>query len=248
MKLFLNQQIQYYKQSVGSIDLFQAEKQKTLTEEQKKEFVEVFYHIRGYLYQFLWYLGCQTKNTIKREMILKNFMEEFDHDQLYVRFAKSFDLDYVNEIIYESKNLDFVKNFNKGHVKFIFENDNISTWTLFSVYESLDNTDYNNLGILARTIAPENTDFGFFDVHTNAKHFEFLEESFLELWYKDQYKVMQSTQFVLLHQLQMWQNLSDHIFGLNPYINNTKNQYYKNQQLENLVNNRFPNTVKNLSV
>jgi hypothetical protein len=212
---FLSVQIQYYKQSVKEIDLFKTDKQLQFTTEQKKEFVGVFYHIRGYLYELLWYLGCQVKDTNKRKMILKNFMEEFDHNDMYFEFAKSFDVDCVKELIQETKNLDFVKNFNKGHIKYIFGNSDIAIWTLFSVYEALDNTDYSNLGILARNIGNSNTDFKFFDIHTNATHFAFLEESFLELWEKDSFQVMQATEFVLMHQLQMWQNLSDHIFSLN---------------------------------
>jgi hypothetical protein len=54
---FVTPWLHNYRQTAGSIDLFDPEKVKTLSPEQRAFLAKAFYHVRGHFHDFLWFIG-----------------------------------------------------------------------------------------------------------------------------------------------------------------------------------------------
>ena len=214
--IYLQQQLNQYLSQQQKIPLLS--KSLKLNTEQQKKFCLVFYHARGHFYKFLWTLGSFAPTLEHKNVIIANFIEEFggksiSHEQLYIRFANAINVDILTEIKSESHYPIFLKNFNKGHIDWLLNNNWTAKWSAFSAYEYLDNTDYRQLLNLVRNFDVLKTDLGFFIVHANAKHFESTSELLFKLWQNDSESVKQGFNFILDHQLQMWTELSDYVLN-----------------------------------
>lgn len=73
------------------IDLFDPEKSKILTVEQRIYFAKIFYHACGHFHDFLWFMGSHAPSVAQKKKIIDNITEEFGgsrlHEDLYIDFA-----------------------------------------------------------------------------------------------------------------------------------------------------------------
>jgi pyrroloquinoline quinone (PQQ) biosynthesis protein C len=206
-----------YTRKLKKIALFDTQKTKLLSPDQKKIFCKVFYHIRGHFHDFLWIMGNFLPNEELKQIVLSNIAEEFgvrcSHEQLYVRFAEALGIDMIEEIKEETHNLEFAKAFNRGHKEWLLNHDWEYKMCAFSAYERLDNVDYPHLLDFAKTFGLSDYDLSFFRVHTVVRHFESTEGQISKIWEKNKEKVIPAFYFIYNHQLLMWSALSDVIFN-----------------------------------
>lgn len=218
LPVFLSQMDNSYQQQVDNIALFDANQTKNWDAEQKKKFAGVFYHLRGYFIEFMWYLANFAQDKRIKKIIIDNITEElgtgtkFSHEQLYERFAKACGVDIHEEIIHKTHYLSFAKEFNYTHLRWLKEHDPLSQFAAFAAYERLDNIDYRNLLDFVHSLNLPVETHAFFRVHVFVEHFESTLEPLLEIWQKFPEKVINAFQFIYSHQHKMWQNLSEAIF------------------------------------
>ena len=208
----------YSEQSL-KVPLFQNELTGNFSLIQKQKFVRHFYHIRGHFYKFLWLLGSTATGSMAMEMkkvILENISEEFgrqkSHEQMYFDFANSLEVELIqSEVLDETSNVSFIKEFNQSHLEFILNNQGSSAWAAFSAYEALDNLDYVNLLSLVSNWNLGSKAMTFYKVHAIAAHHQTTESILQKIWEDDQESVKKSFTFIAGHQLKMWQNLYNQI-------------------------------------
>lgn len=215
---FLNDWDDNYKNNINKINLFNENLTRSFPQQKKAYFVKAFYHIRGHFHDFLWYMGNHAPTSTVKKIILSNIGEEFggnygSHESLYYDFAESLSVDIKKEIAEETTYENYIAEFNKGHLKWLYNHDWIGCLAAFSAYEHLDNVDYPALSILAKNLGTSNKGLIFFKVHEKVKHFEPLNDFLLEAWQESPEKVKEGFDFIGSHQLGMWQNLSDRIFS-----------------------------------
>lgn len=213
---FLKDWDKKYLEEVSKIPLFDQSQTKNWSEKQKKHFVKTFYHARGHFHDFLWYMGSHAPNLCAKEIILKNMSEEFgkdkrSHEQLYLSFAKSMEVDLSGEIARGETYLRFLRDFNEGHLEWLSRHDWMSGFCAFSAYERLDNIDYKYLLNLVKKFKI-NVDLLFFSVHTQVKHFEATLDLIVSTYQINQNKVKNAYDFIATHQINMWKKLSSAIF------------------------------------
>lgn len=189
----------------------------SLSKEQKKVFVKVFYHLRGHFHEFLWILGNFAPNPELKSIVVKNIEEEFglrcSHEELYIRFANALEVDIIKEIVDEEHYLPFANDFNYGHKKWLMEHSWNSKMCAFAAYERLDNVDYPNLFDFAKGFNISESALAFFRVHTAVTHFENTEAQIAQIWHEDKMCVINAFYFIYGHQLQMWRQLSEIVFS-----------------------------------
>ena len=215
---FVNQWSQSYQNEMKKIPLFNTAKTQQWTQEQKSYFAKVFYHARGHFHDFLWYMGNIAPDKTSKNIILQNLSEEFggsgrSHETLYFNFAKSLNLDLRDEFVKQTHYLNFVREFNYGHLQWLAEHDWDSCLSTFAAYEKLDNVDYQYLFLLAKNLGVEGDGLLFFAVHKQVQHFETTLEPLIRIWSSNRQKVEEAFDFISTHQLQMWQNLSQEIIA-----------------------------------
>ncbi len=209
-----------YKEALTSIALFDPEMTSEWTDFQRHYFASIFYHLRGHFINFAWYIANFSTHEYTKNIILNNIQEElgtgnrFSHEVLYERFANECKVDIHNEIINETNYLPFAKEFNKAHLKWISIHDQEERLAAFSAYERLDNLDYPNLLNMAQSLNLSQQALAFFKVHVHVDHFDSTLELLLPIWEKTPEKVILSFEFIYSHQLNMWNNLSNHVFSL----------------------------------
>ncbi len=217
---FLHKSDLDYRQSTTSIPLFDPQRTSTWNEMQKKTFASIFYHLRGYFINFVWYIANFSCNELTKKIILENIHEElgignrFSHEMLFERFAKECGVDIHDEIINETHYVPFAKSFNKTHLQWLSEHDEEERIAAFAAYERLDNLDYPYLVQMADTINVSQHARTFFTVHAHVTHFDSTLELILPIWEKTPDKVARSFHFIYQHQHQMWRHLSNHVFAL----------------------------------
>jgi len=215
---FLNDLDQDYTSMQNTIPLFNPQKTCKWTVEQKIYFAKVFYHVRGYFHNFLWYMGNHAPDAEFKKIVLHNIAEEFSingrsHEQLYIDFAKSVGADLSTEFYNEDHHLPFIKEFNKQHLKWLSTHDWPSCVAAFSAYERLDNIDYAKLLELAKSLGTEKRGLVFFNVHIVVEHFETTLNTLIAIWENNEEKIKEAFNFIREHQIKMWNNLSDAIFN-----------------------------------
>ncbi|KTD21746.1 Pyrroloquinoline quinone (Coenzyme PQQ) biosynthesis protein C [Legionella londiniensis] len=215
---FLSQVDNSYHERIAKIDLFDTNKTKNWNAGQKKKFAAVFYHLRGYFIEFMWYLANFAEDERIKKIVIDNITEElgmgtkFSHEALYERFAKACGVDIHEEILSKTHYLPFAKEFNHTHIRWLKEHDPLSRFAAFAAYERLDNIDYRNLFDFVRTLDLPSKAHAFFRVHVFVEHFESTFDLLMEIWRECPEKVINAFQFIYSHQYNMWQNLSDAIF------------------------------------
>jgi hypothetical protein len=210
---FIETQTQNYLHKLQQIQLFLPSTQ--LNHNQIDKFCKIFYHIRGHFSQFLFLIGSFASDNRYKQVVLNNLQEEFSddldsHEVLYIKFCESLGVNIVPEIIHPSNNLEWVQQFNRGHLVYLYNHNWQSKWAAFSAYEALDNHDYNLLYQLESKFNNK-ANLIFFAVHKQAGHFDSTCGLIKECWESDSEAVKVSFDFILSHQLKMWQNLSNEI-------------------------------------
>lgn len=203
-----------YRDKLSKIPLFNRTLEQQFNSEQQSAFVKVFYHIRGHCNDFFWLIGNTAPNATGKKIILDNTSEEFggngfSHEQLYSRFAKALGVDIDAEIVSEDYNLQFVRDFNKGHIRWLLKQDWNTKISAFAAYERLDNIDYPALLELASNFNLTEHELTFFKVHIQVKHYDAMKDLLAEIWPVEKEKIIAGFNFIYQHQLMMWQALSD---------------------------------------
>lgn len=205
-----------YTFQMDRLELFNSALTSSWTYEQKEFFVRAFYHVRGHCNNFFWFVANHTNDIRVKNVILENTDEEYgkklrSHEQLYLKFANQFGFDLKDEIVNETTNLPFIKEFNKGHIEWLVSHEPDNQFAAFSAYEKLDNPDYTYLYNLATTLSDDKSIFTFFDVHRYVEHFEATSQVLNEIWEKKPEIVEEAFKFIGNHQLKMWQQLGEAI-------------------------------------
>ncbi len=218
LESFLQAWTERYIAAVSKIDLFNAQLTAAWAQQQRLQFVRLFYHVRGHFYKFLWLLGNHAPNKAAKEQIVYNIIEEFggdnpSHEELYYKFVRSLGFDVENEFISEEYHHPVIKEFNIGHLQWLQKADWVGKWSAFSAYERLDNIDYEKLLALAQSLGVTGDGLTFFIIHNKADHFERTYEGLIDVWNTDKYRVQEAFEFIAQHQIKMWSMLAKNIFG-----------------------------------
>lgn len=218
LKQFVEESLTNYTARSKEIPLFQEETQKSLTNYQQKQFVKVFYNVRGHFYKYLWYLGSLTDNNQIKSLVCKNIKEEFgttvSHDTLYFEFGEQYGLDRYTEIVEESNYLPFVREFDKGHLKVLLSQTDNYAWAAFSAYEALDNIDYQLTKDLVQNFSLKPKSVEFFETHVHVTHFQDTSPQLTAIWETDPQSVRDGFEFILDHQLTMWNKFWEYLAAL----------------------------------
>lgn len=217
LQQFLEEWDYCYNKKVAMLPLFDVSKTKLWTNEQRQYFVKTFYHIRGHFHEFLWYLGNFAPDKKCKDMVLQNIQDELgdrgmSHEKLYHIFAEELGVDLTNEMIEGETNLPFIREFNKGYIRWMHQHNWPMRVSAFAALERLDNVDYANTKAIAESLGVQGRALAFFNVHMNSKHFEtVLIEGFYDAWKEDPEKVKYAFNFVSDYQSNAWRMLSDEI-------------------------------------
>ncbi len=220
LKLFIEDWKLEYQTEVSKLDMFDPTKTISWTTDQQKAFASVFNHSRGHYYRFLWYLGSLAPNKDYREIVLQNYADEFgrsvSHEQLYWDFAGKLGVDVKHEILYESSNYEFIRDFNHNHLEWLLTKNWTSCWAAFSAYEAMDNIDYENLYKLALSFGFKENDKAmvFFKIHLVANHFNTTLELLEEVWQTDTESVKVGFEFIRVNQLRLFTAMSEYLMRL----------------------------------
>ncbi len=207
-----------YENRAKSIGIFNSALTQHWTKAQQAYFAKVFYHARGHFHDFLWYLGNHTDRKIVKDMVLKNIAEEMNgsarsHEQLYEDFAECVGANLEREYVEEETYLDCIKEFNKGHLKWLQSHNDDSRISAFSAYERLDNLDYVALLGLVRSLKVPPQGQLFYKIHTRVQHFETTADELKLIWNNNPQTVKNSFNFIGQHQIKMWNDLSESVFS-----------------------------------
>jgi hypothetical protein len=218
LKEFLIEWESNYLQKISKVDMFNLELVKNWDKKQQKYFAEIFYHARGHFQDFVWYIGNHAIDKETKDIILKNIGEELNdaaksHEALYLEFANSVGADVSSEFIDEKNYLPFVKDFNKGQVRWLHEHDADQRFAALAAYEKLDNIDYAYLLDMVKALGVDKKGQMFYKIHTLVEHFAPTLEKLETLWSLSHEKVIEAFDFIGEHQLKMWNNLSKEIFA-----------------------------------
>ena len=214
MQLFLTEWDARYKESIENIPLFNTTPNIDWSSEKKKFFCKVFYHARGHLSDFLWYMGNVAPNVESKELILYNYREEFggyspSHETLYFYFTQDMGVSSPEEVTDPVYYLPFLKKFNEDHVIFLKNNTWESCIGAYAAYERLDNLDYVNFLVLAKNLQSSSKGLLFFKVHSEVEHFTATTKLLVKAWRKNEDQVKQAFHFIAEHQSAMWKNFSE---------------------------------------
>lgn len=207
-----------YETAISEIPLFDPTLTASFSSEKKQYFVRAFYHIRGHFHDFLWYMGNHAPDVETKQIILGNIQEEFggrygSHETLYYDFAKSMGVDIKKEATEQETNEQYIIQFNKGHLNWLYSHSWEGCLAAFSAYEHLDNVDYKSLSLLAASLGTPREGLIFFKVHEKVEHFQPLKKALLKAWSDAQDDVKAGFDFIASHQLVMWRKLSDKLFN-----------------------------------
>jgi len=210
---FVSEWQKSYLQRVKLLELFNKDIAANLTFEQKKYFVKIFYHARGKFHDFLWYLGSNTQSSKVKKIVLENISEEFNgsaasHEEMYMYFAKQFDVDLSKEFLKNTYYIDSIRKFNENHIRYLIEHDDSYRIAAFSAYEKLDNIDYPVLLEFAKEIGVKGKGLIFFKVHAAVEHFEATQEILADVWEKNPEAVKNGFKFIENNQIYLWETLS----------------------------------------
>jgi hypothetical protein len=215
---FIHSKDSEYRDQIGSLALFQPQTTGLWSDEDKQRFASVFYHIRGYFIQFMWYVANFSSDDTVKSILMDNIKEELgvggkkSHEQLYSDFAVCCNVDIQDEIVNQTNYLPFAKAYNKDHMVWLKDHSSNARLAAFAAYERLDNIDYDYLYQLSDSLALSKEGSLFFKVHTLVEHYEPTEALLKEMWLENKHDVIDSFEFIYNHQLNMWRQLSDYIF------------------------------------
>lgn len=219
-KQFLEPLDSQYQEKLKSLALFDASIASGWTTAQKKTFATVFYHIRGYFIDFMWFVANHSSNYAVKTTVLENIAEELggpnqcSHEQLYSDFAKEWGVNIQDEFIFKANYPDFAKEFNHTHLLWLKDASEDERFAAFAAYERLDNLDYPLLYKLMTHFNLPLKAVKFFKVHSYVEHFDATLPLIEPLWKKSPEKVKRAFDFIYLHQEKMWRTFSSFIESL----------------------------------
>jgi len=204
--------INSYSDKVKKLPFFAEDFATSLTPEQKKMFIKIFYHARGKFHDFLWYVGSNTQNAKVKKLVLQNISEEFNgsaasHEEMYMHFANQFNVDLTKEFFENKYYIKSIRDFNDNHISYLVNNDDNHRIAALSAYEKLDNIDYPFLLEFASQMGAKGKALIFFKVHSLVEHFEATKETLESVWEKDAEAVKKSFEFITNNQLCLWDSL-----------------------------------------
>lgn len=218
-KNFLHVKDTEYRDQIRSLMLFRPDVTGTWSISDKQRFASVFYHIRGYFIDFMWYIANFTDSEKVKTIIMDNMREEIgtsgkvSHEQLYADFANCCEVDIQDEIINKTNYLPFVRQYNKEHLIWLQQHNNDDRLAAFAAYERLDNIDYEYLYKLVDVLELSKSAKTFFKVHTLVEHFEPTVALLESRWAENPDGIKEAFDFIYSHQLNMWQQLSNYLFN-----------------------------------
>lgn len=220
LNYFINNWEGDYTNQIAKIPMFNFELAKTCTTKVKQDFARVFYHARGHFQDFIWYIGNHANDAETKKIILKNIAEELNfsarsHEQLYLDFAQSLNVDISDDFLEEKFYTPYVKEFNYGQIKWLHQHDADERFAALAAYEKLDNIDYKYLLDLAEALGVSKEGKRFFKVHTLVEHFQPTVSKLESIYKLSPEKVIKAFEFIGNHQLELWKNLSKNVFGYN---------------------------------
>ena len=203
-----------YADSLKDIPMFDTSLTSKWSDAQRKFFVKILYHARGHFHDILWYMGNFAPNKAAKDIILGNVVDEFNknglsHENLYFIFAKAVGVDLNDEALEETTYLPFLKEFNKGYLRWLVAHDWESRLSCFASLERLDKVDYTNSKAIAKSFDLKDKALVFFNVHIQSNHFNPIYSRLLPIWNDASDKIKEAFYFVLVHQSKMWKDLSD---------------------------------------
>ena len=215
---FLARWDQNYNEQVKSIDLFKENLTSKWNMNQKQLFIKILYHQRAHFSDVLWFIGNFAPNAASKEMILNNIRDEFgkhapSHEQLYLDFSKSMGVDLKYELIEENFYYPFLRDYNRGHLRWLRNHDWEHNLAAFAAIERLDNVDYVVLRNVVASWGISARDLIFFNVHIYVTHYDDLANSaFSDLWQKKPQLVKKVFEFIGEYQIGIWKRISDAVF------------------------------------
>ena len=220
MEGFLTEWESDYKKKAAAIPLF-TDAAKGLNKEQRARLARLLYHQRGHFDHFLFIVGQWAPSPEYRAIVLRNISDELggldpthlSHEELFLRFARELEPKILEEAIMEKSYLPFLVEFNAGHFRKLLESDWDGKWSIFSAYELLDNTDYENLYALGKRLGLAEDKLEFQKVHMQGTHFSETFDLLNGIWEKNPEAVKKGFDFIGKHQLDMWQKVSDEVFA-----------------------------------
>ena len=168
--------------------------------EQKQFFCKIFYHARGHLSDFLWYMGNVAPNVKSKELVLYNYAEEMG-------------VPSPKEVTDPKYYLPFLKEFNDGHLNWLKNNDWDGCLGAYSAYERLDNLDYVKLLEIAQNLGASKKGLIFLKVHSEVEHFDATTALLNESWQRNEETVKKAFEFIAQHQEKMWRQVSNEAFN-----------------------------------
>ncbi len=211
---FLEQWDREYSDSIGDLDLFNAEKTCLWSADKKAHFVKAFYHCRGHFHELLWFLASYAPDPLSKQIILDNIADEISthgvsHEKLYGFVAEAVGVDIKREYIYQDTYLPFCRRFNRGLLEWMATHEWSSQISAFAALEHLDNVDYVHGKKLAQSLGLSGKALTFFNVHIHVDHFSKVAEEILEeIWIKSPAIVEEAFSFIARHQARVWQDMS----------------------------------------
>lgn len=188
--------------------------------DQAKLFCRLFYHARGHFDRFLWTVASWAPPGAHQAVLMRNIGDELGtlsehhqpHEQLFFCFAEHIDPHIREEPLTCAHYLPFLRAFDDGHLQALLRADWDGKWSIFSAYEFLDNTDYENLYRLAQRLGLAGEALTFFEVHRSGDHFGDTYDLLQTSWERQPHVVREGFDFIAAHQLDMWRGISAQVF------------------------------------
>lgn len=203
-----------YKMQMAEIQIFNPQFVSSWSNKQKRYFIKLLYHQRAHFHDILWIMGNSAPNNLERKLILENIYDEFgkygrSHEDLYMDFAKSFGIDLSDEIIDEKYYLNFLREYNKGHMKWLKSKDWEHKIAGFAAIERFDNIDYTSLYQTAIAMGAKHEGLNFFLAHMYVDHFDNLKNgTFMSLCYNKPEIIRSTFNELGKYQLDIWKKIS----------------------------------------
>lgn len=204
----------HYKAQMAKIEIFNSKFVSSWGNKQKKYFIKLLYHQRAHFHDILWIMGNSAPNNLERKLILENIYDEFgkygrSHEDLYMDFANFFGVDLSDEMIKEKYYLNFLREYNKGHAKWLKSKDWEYKIAGFAAIERFDNFDYTSLYQTAIAMGTKHEGLNFFLAHMYVDHFDNLKNgTFASLCYNKPEIIISTFTELAEYQLNIWRKIS----------------------------------------
>jgi len=198
----------------AKIPIFRPELVKSWSAAQRQTFVQLLYHQRAHFHDVLWLMASSAPDSESREVILANIHEEVgkfgrSHESLYQDFAQDHGIDLSVEFVEEEFYEPFLRDYNRGHLRWLVAAPWLKRLVGFAVIERLDNVDYKSLLETARAMGTSPEALKFFKVHVAVQHFDAVGlEKLSSIWEASRPMVQEVFAELGAYQLEIWRKLA----------------------------------------